>query len=90
MSSFKLILKVCITAMFALIILYVPMLLMILGAKYICVVLGMTQISDTQFLIAILIMAGISFAFCWWFDNKFKIYKTVSYIVDKILKDKES
>jgi hypothetical protein len=85
MNKFKLILKVCITAMLALIILFVPMLLMILWARYI---LGLTQMNDTSFLMAMLLMSGISFAFFWWFDKKVKISKAVSNVIDKVIKDK--
>jgi hypothetical protein len=85
MNKFKLVVKIFITAMFALIILYAPIFLMILTAKY---VLGVTQINDMPFLVEILIMLGISFVFFWWFDSKFKIHKIVSCVVDKIWKSK--
>ena len=85
MGKIKLILSVCLAATLALILFFVPMLLMLFGARS---VLGSTHISDGWFLITILVIAGISFAFSWWFDSKFKIYKTASSIVEKILKTK--
>jgi hypothetical protein len=86
MKVLKIIIKIGITTVLALTAFYLPMVLMVYAAKHI---LGLKQLNDAQFVFTILLMAIVSFIFCWRLDNKFKIYNRTSSMVDKIIKDKK-
>ena len=85
MKTIRLLLKIAITGVTALLIFFLPMILMVYAAKY---AFGLRHLNDVQFAVTIVIIACISFLFSWWLEKRVNLYLRLSHIIDSILKEK--